>query len=104
MPRKDNGKAIREVCRTFVALCRELDLLNVASVANFLMKWGHLLIGLSLVSGHGQRENLRRTEVIPPARPERHVDFSLWVCGAIRFRTPLFRGVVSRTTAAASPK
>ena len=31
--RKDNGKAIREVCRTFVALCRELDLLNVASVA-----------------------------------------------------------------------
>ena len=24
--RKDNGKAIREVCRTFVALCRELDL------------------------------------------------------------------------------
>jgi transposase len=31
--RKDNGKAIREVCRTFVALCRELDLLSVASVA-----------------------------------------------------------------------
>ena len=31
--RKDNGEAIREVCRTFVALCRELDLLNVASVA-----------------------------------------------------------------------
>ena len=31
--RKDNGKAIREVCRSFVALCRELDLLNVASVA-----------------------------------------------------------------------
>src|SRR6202162_6281761 len=31
--RKDNGKAIREVCREFVALCRELDLLNVASVA-----------------------------------------------------------------------
>src|ERR1700719_2110258 len=31
--RKDNGKAIREVCRTFVALCRELDLLKVASVA-----------------------------------------------------------------------
>jgi transposase len=31
--RKDNGKAIREVCRTFVALCRELALLNVASVA-----------------------------------------------------------------------
>ena len=27
--RKDNGKAIREVCRTFVALCRELDLLSV---------------------------------------------------------------------------
>ena len=26
--RKDNGKAIREVCRTFVALCRELDLLS----------------------------------------------------------------------------
>ena len=30
--RKDNGKAIREVCRSFVALCRELDLLSVASV------------------------------------------------------------------------
>src|SRR6478672_2879042 len=31
--RKDNGKAIREVCRTFVALCRELGLLSVANVA-----------------------------------------------------------------------
>jgi transposase len=31
--RKDNGQAICEVCRTFVALCRELDLLSVASVA-----------------------------------------------------------------------
>ena len=31
--RKDNGNAIREVCRTFVALYRELDLLSVASVA-----------------------------------------------------------------------
>src|SRR5712672_2023575 len=31
--RKDNGEAIREVCRTFVALCRELDLLSEASVA-----------------------------------------------------------------------
>src|SRR6202007_591392 len=31
--RKDNGKAIREVCRTFVALCRELDLLSAASIA-----------------------------------------------------------------------
>ena len=31
--RKDNGKAIREVGRTFVALCRELDLLREASVA-----------------------------------------------------------------------
>ena len=31
--RKDNGKAIREVCRAFVALCRELDLLSAASVA-----------------------------------------------------------------------
>jgi len=31
--RKDNGKAIREVCRTFVAVCRELDLLSAASVA-----------------------------------------------------------------------
>src|SRR5277367_4794857 len=31
--RKDNGKAIREVCRSFVALCRELDLLSEASVA-----------------------------------------------------------------------
>jgi transposase len=31
--RKDNGKAIREVCRAFVALCREFDLLSAASVA-----------------------------------------------------------------------
>src|SRR5580698_7471508 len=31
--RKDNGKAIREDCRTFVALCRKLDLLSAASVA-----------------------------------------------------------------------
>jgi transposase len=31
--RKDNGKPIREVCRAFVALCRDLDLLSVASVA-----------------------------------------------------------------------
>ena len=31
--RKDNGKAIREVCREFVALCRKLNLLVAASVA-----------------------------------------------------------------------
>jgi transposase len=31
--RKDNGKAIREVCREFVALCRKLGLLVAASVA-----------------------------------------------------------------------
>jgi transposase len=31
--RKDNGKAIREVCREFVALCRKLCLLGAASVA-----------------------------------------------------------------------
>ena len=31
--RKDSGKAIREVCREFVALCRKLDLLSAASVA-----------------------------------------------------------------------
>jgi transposase len=31
--RKDNGKAIREVCREFIALCRKLDLLAAASVA-----------------------------------------------------------------------
>jgi transposase len=31
--RKDNGKAIREVCLAFVVLCRELDLLSEASVA-----------------------------------------------------------------------
>jgi transposase len=31
--RKDNGKAIREVCREFVALCRKLDMLSAASVA-----------------------------------------------------------------------
>ena len=31
--RKDNGKAIREVCQAFVELCRQLDLLSAASVA-----------------------------------------------------------------------
>jgi hypothetical protein len=31
--RRDNSKAIREVCREFVALCRKLDLLSSASVA-----------------------------------------------------------------------
>ena len=31
--RKDNGRAIREVCRQFVALCRRLDLLSAGSVA-----------------------------------------------------------------------
>src|SRR4249920_2189901 len=31
--RKDNGTALREVCREFVALCRKLDLLSAASVA-----------------------------------------------------------------------
>jgi transposase len=31
--RKDNGEAIREVCREFVALCRRLQLLTSASVA-----------------------------------------------------------------------
>ena len=31
--RKDNGKAIREVCREFVALCQKLGLLSAASVA-----------------------------------------------------------------------
>jgi transposase len=31
--RKDNGKAIREVCRSFVALCRQLDLLSAPCVA-----------------------------------------------------------------------
>jgi transposase/uncharacterized small protein (DUF1192 family) len=31
--RKDNGKPIREVCRSFVLLCRQLNLLSEASVA-----------------------------------------------------------------------
>ena len=31
--RKDNGEAIRKVCRAFVLLCRRLDLLSGASVA-----------------------------------------------------------------------
>src|SRR3974377_1856374 len=31
--RKDNGEAIREVCRKFVGLCRKLDLFSEASVA-----------------------------------------------------------------------
>jgi len=31
--RKDNGPAIRNVCRQFIALCRDINLLNCASVA-----------------------------------------------------------------------
>jgi transposase len=31
--RKDNGAAIRKVCREFIVLCRKLDLLSMASVA-----------------------------------------------------------------------
>jgi transposase len=31
--RKDNGKAIREVCREFVALCRKLELFSAAGIA-----------------------------------------------------------------------
>ncbi|MFY0613381.1 MAG: IS1182 family transposase [Hyphomicrobiaceae bacterium] len=31
--RRDNGTAIREVCRQFIALCRKLELLSAASVA-----------------------------------------------------------------------
>jgi hypothetical protein len=31
--RKDNGLAIRKVCRAFIVLCRKLDLLSVACVA-----------------------------------------------------------------------
>src|SRR5260370_16526765 len=31
--RKDNGPAIRKVCREFIVLCRKLDLLSMASVA-----------------------------------------------------------------------
>src|SRR5260370_704413 len=31
--RKDNGEAIRQVCREFVVLCRKLDLLSMTSVA-----------------------------------------------------------------------
>jgi transposase len=31
--RKDNGRAIHQVCVQFVALCRELGLLKTASIA-----------------------------------------------------------------------
>ena len=31
--RMDNGKGIRNVCRRFVALCRQLDLFSEATVA-----------------------------------------------------------------------
>jgi transposase len=31
--RKDNGQAIRKVCRAFIVLCRKLDLSSMASVA-----------------------------------------------------------------------
>jgi len=31
--RKDNGKAIRRVCRQFIELCRQLDLFSQAIVA-----------------------------------------------------------------------
>ena len=42
--RKDNGRAIREVCRESVALCRQLDLLGAASKAHeFERKWTHFV-------------------------------------------------------------
>src|ERR1700686_2772123 len=37
--RKDNGEAIRKVCRAFVLLCRRLDLLGEASVAIYGSKF-----------------------------------------------------------------
>ena len=47
--RKDNGEAIRKVCRSFVVLCRRLELFSEASVAidgsklkalNATLSWG----------------------------------------------------------------
>ena len=51
--RKDNGRAIREVCRTFVALCRELGLLSEASVAidGSKFKAGRLQKPMRIVGG-----------------------------------------------------
>jgi transposase len=37
--RKDNGKGIRGVCREFIALCRQLDLLSEAVVAIYGSKF-----------------------------------------------------------------
>ena len=49
--RKDNGEAIRKVCRAFVLLCRRLDLLGDASVAIDLFQTPlHLGFGEILVA------------------------------------------------------
>ena len=90
--RKDNGRAIREVCRTFVALCRTLDLLSEASVAidgskfkavnardkNFTeakMKRRLERIGESIARYIGQMETAdRRGDAVPEAQVMRFKD------------------------------
>jgi transposase len=42
--RKDNGPAIRKVCREFIVLCGKLDLLSMASVDRLPMSAGRPLI------------------------------------------------------------
>ena len=65
--RKDNGKAIGEVCRSFVAVCRDLDLLSEASVAIDGSKFRPSDLG----RGRGQHDRRRHAGAQFPA-PHRH--------------------------------
>src|SRR5260370_34862702 len=69
--RKDNGPAIRKVCREFIVLCRKLDLLSMASVAIDGSKFKAVnardtteQITAILALGGGQ--NRRRRRDLPP--------------------------------------
>ena len=50
--RKNNGRAIREVCREFVALCRKLDLFSEASVAIDGSKFKAVNVSCCRFDGH----------------------------------------------------
>jgi hypothetical protein len=65
--RKDNGRAIRQVCGRFVALCRSLGLFTEASVAIDGRRFGSLLLlaGVSVRRVEGFTEALWDTRVSP---------------------------------------
>jgi transposase len=67
--RKDNGQAIREVCREFVALCRKLDL--------FRQRASPLMDRSSRQSMHGTRTSRGQDEAALRADPREHRPLSL---------------------------